>query len=127
VLPRNFSNGKERSSGASLFLRLAQSASIEDVLDVLTEIAAEKGICLCSIRFTLAMIEREFKVPTAVAVGRIKELAVSVEGGQTRLVVKFLEPLDSAAVCALEFAAYLAAHRIEVHQLPVAIPAPRLR
>ena len=114
MLPRNFSNGKERSSGASLFLRLAQSASIEEVLEDLAEIAAEKGICLCSVRFTLARIEREFKIPNAVVIGRIKELAVSVEGGQTRLVVKFLEPLDSAAVCALEFAAYLAAHRIEI-------------
>jgi transcriptional regulator with GAF, ATPase, and Fis domain len=114
VLPRNFSNGKERSSGASLFLRLAQSASIEEVLEDLAEIAAEKGICLCSVSFTAARIEREFKIPNAVVIGRIKELAVSVEGGQTRLVVKFLEPLDSAAVCALEFAAYLAAHRIEV-------------
>jgi hypothetical protein len=46
MLPRNFSNGKERSSGASLFLRLAQSASIEEVLEDLRKIAAEKGIHL---------------------------------------------------------------------------------
>src|SRR5262249_11481672 len=114
MLPRNFSNGKERSSGASLFLRLAQSASIEEALEDLEGVAAEEGICLCSVRFTSAKTEREFQIPNAVVVGRIKELAISVEGGQTRLVVKFLEPLDSAAVCALEFAAYLAAHRIEV-------------
>jgi hypothetical protein len=43
-------NGKERSSGASLFLRLAQSASIEEALEDLTEIAAEKGIHLYSLK-----------------------------------------------------------------------------
>jgi DNA-binding NtrC family response regulator len=59
-------------------------------------------------------MDREFKTPNAIMVGRIKELAVSVEGGQTHLVLKFLEPLDSATVCELEFAAYLAAHRIEL-------------
>ena len=46
MLHRNFSNRKERSSGASLFLKLAQSASIEEVLEDLTEIAVEKGIQL---------------------------------------------------------------------------------
>jgi DNA-binding NtrC family response regulator len=59
-------------------------------------------------------MDREFKIPNAVVVGRIKELAVSVEGGQTHLVLKFLEPLDSATVCELEYAAHLAAHRIEI-------------
>jgi hypothetical protein len=49
-LPRNFSNGKVRSSGARLFLRLAKSASIEEVLEDLTEIAAEKGIHMHSIK-----------------------------------------------------------------------------
>jgi len=41
-VPRSLSNGKERSADASLYLRLAQSASIERVLEDLTEIAAEK-------------------------------------------------------------------------------------
>ena len=113
-MPRHLSNGKERLVGANLFLRLAQSASIEAVLEDLTEVAAEKGICLCSVRFTHDRMEREFKIPNAVVTGRIKELSVSVEGGQTHLVVKFLEPPDGAAVCELEYAVYLAAHRIEI-------------
>ncbi len=115
MLPRNFSNGKERSSGASLFLRLAQSASIEEVLEDLTEIAAEKGIHMYSVKVKRGRLEREFKPPNAVAVaGRIGELAVGVEGGQTHLVVRFYEHLDGAVVCELEYAAHLAAHRIEI-------------
>jgi hypothetical protein len=76
MLSRNFSNGKERSSGTSLFLRLAKSASIEEVLEDLTEIAAEKGIHLYSVRVKRGRLEREFKPPNTVAVaGRISELA----------------------------------------------------
>jgi transcriptional regulator with GAF, ATPase, and Fis domain len=71
-------------------------------------------ICLCSLRFTSARVDREYKIPNTHVVGRIRELAVSVEGGQTHLVVKFIEPLDIAAICALEYAAHLAAHRIEI-------------
>jgi len=111
--PSRFSNKKEGIDGASPFLRLARSASIEDVLEDLTEIAAEKGISICSVRFTSARMEREYKIPNTVRVGRIGELAVGVEGGQTHLVVKFLEPLDAAVVCVLGYAAHLAAHRIE--------------
>ena len=115
MLPRNFSNGKERSSGASLFLRLAQSASIEEVLEDVTEIAAEKEIHLYSVRIKRGRFEREFKPPNAVAIaGRIGELAVGVEGGQTHLVMSFYEPTDGAVVCELEYAAHLAAHRIEI-------------
>jgi transcriptional regulator with GAF, ATPase, and Fis domain len=115
MLPHNFSNGKERSSGASLFLRLAQSASIEEVFEDLVEIAAEKGIHLYGVRVKRGRLEREFKPPNAVAVtGRISELAVCVEGGQTHLVVRFYEPMDGVVVCELEYAAHLAAHRIEI-------------
>ncbi len=114
-MARHLSNRKERSAGASLFLRLAQSASVEEVLEDFTEIAAERGIYLCSLRFTREGLEREFKLPNAGAgAGRIKELAVCVEGGQTHLVVKFREPMDSAVVCELEYAAHLAAYRIEL-------------
>jgi len=105
----------ERSSGVSLFLKLAQSASIEEVLEDLTEIAAEKGIHLCSVKVKHGRLEREFKPPNAIAVvGRISELAVVIEGGQTHLVVRFYEPLDGAVICELEYAAHLAAHRIEI-------------
>ena len=115
MCPVNLSNGKDRSNGASLCLRLAQSASIEEVLEDLAEIAAEKGIHLYSVRVKRGRLEREFKPPNDVAVvGRINELAASVEGGQTQLVVKFFEPLDGAVVCELEYAAHLAAHRIEI-------------
>src|SRR5262245_63311146 len=59
--------------------------------------------------------EREFKPQNAVAVvGRISELKAGVEGGQTHLVVRFYEPTYGAVVCELEYAAYLAAHRIEL-------------
>jgi transcriptional regulator with GAF, ATPase, and Fis domain len=115
MLPRNISNGKERSSGASLFLRLAQSASIEKVLEDLTEIAAENDIYLHSVRIKRGRLEREFKPPNAIAVvRRIGELAVGVEGGQTQLVVRFFEPIDGTIVRELECAAHLAAHRIEI-------------
>jgi transcriptional regulator with GAF, ATPase, and Fis domain len=112
--PSRLSNKKGSIDGTGPFLRLARSASIEEVLEDLTEIAAEKGICICSVRFTSARIEREYKIPNAIKVGRIGELAVGVGGGQTHLVVKFIEPLDIADVCALEYAAHLAAHRIEI-------------
>jgi transcriptional regulator with GAF, ATPase, and Fis domain len=112
---RNLSNRKERSADASLYLRLAQSANIEGVLEDLTEIAAEKGIRLYSVSAKRGRLERELKLPNAGAVaGRIIELAVGVGGGQTHLVVKFLEPLDGAVVCELEYAAHLAALRIEI-------------
>jgi sigma-54 interacting transcriptional regulator len=115
MLPRNFSKGKERSSGASLFLRLAQSASIKEVLEDLTEIAAENGIHLHSVRINRGRLEREFKPPNAIAIpGRISELADGVEGGQTNLAVRFYEPMDGAVVYELEYAAHLAAHRIEI-------------
>ena len=114
-MPHSFSNSKDRSSGASLCLRLAQSASIEEVVENLTEIASEKGIHLHSVRVKRGRLEREFKLPNAAAVvGRISELAASVEGGQTHLVVRFYEPIDGAVVCELEHAVHLAAHRIEV-------------
>jgi transcriptional regulator with PAS, ATPase and Fis domain len=93
---------------------LAHSVSIEEVLEDLAEIASEKGIHLHSVRVKRGRLEREFKPPNAVAVvGRISELAASVEGGQTHLVVRFYEPTDGAVVCELEYAVYLAAHRIE--------------
>lgn len=107
-------NNKGRLDGAGLFLRLARSASVEEVVEGLAEIAAEWGICLCGARFTYDGMEREFELPNAVAPGRIKELAVRVEGGKTHLVLKFLEPPGSAAVCEFEYAAHLAAHRIEI-------------
>jgi len=112
---RNLSNRKERSVGVSLFLRLAQSASIEEVLEDFAKIAAEKGIHLYSVRVKRERLERELKLPNAgVGLGRINELAVSVEGGQTQLIVKFREPVESAVVCELEYAAHLAAYRIEL-------------
>src|SRR5262245_18130180 len=97
-----------------LFLKLAQSASIEEVVEDLAEIAAEKGIHLHSVMVKRGRLEREFKPQSAVAVvGRISELKAGVEGGQTHLVMRFYEPTDGAVVCELEYAAYLAAHRIE--------------
>jgi transcriptional regulator with PAS, ATPase and Fis domain len=115
MVSRYLSNRKDRLAGASHVLRLAQSASIEDVLNDFAKIAAEKGICLCSVRFTRGKLGREFELPNVGAVsGRINELAVDVEGGQTRLVVKYFEPMDGAVVSELEYAAHLAAHRIEI-------------
>jgi len=115
MVPRYLSNRKERLAGASPVLSLAQSASIEDVLNDFAKIAVEKGICLCSVRFTRGRLGREFELPNAGAVsGKINELAVDVEGGQTRLIVKYFEPLDGSVVSELEYAAHLAAHRIEI-------------
>ncbi|MCI0393173.1 MAG: sigma-54 dependent transcriptional regulator [Acidobacteria bacterium] len=114
-MPRRLSNSNDRQVGASLCLRLAQSASIEEALEDLAEIAAEKGIHLYSVRVKRGKLEHEFKPPNAVAVtGKINELAVGVEGRQTQLVVRFLDPLDGAAVCELEYPTHLAAQRIEI-------------
>jgi len=43
------SNSNDRPNGASLRLRLAPSATIEEALEDLAEIAAEKGIHLYSV------------------------------------------------------------------------------
>ena len=113
-MPHSFLNSKDHSSSVNLFLKLAQSASIEEVAEDLAEIASEKGIHLHSVMVKRGRLEREFKPPNAVAVvGRISELKAGVEGGQTHLVVRFYEPTHGAVVCELEYAAYLAAHRIE--------------
>jgi len=98
-VPHRLSNSKDRPNGARLCLRLAQSATIEEALDDLAEIAAGKGIHLYSVKVRRGRWEREFKLPNAVAVtGKINELAVGVEGRQTQIVVRFLEPLDCATV-----------------------------
>jgi len=49
-VPHSFLNSKDHSSSVNLFLKLAQSASMEEVVEDLAEIAAEKGIHLYSIR-----------------------------------------------------------------------------
>jgi DNA-binding NtrC family response regulator len=115
MMPNNHSNRKEYSSGASLFLRLAQSANIEEVMEDLAEVMAEKGIHLHSVIVKRGRLEREFKSPNAGAVaGRITEVAAGVEGRQTHLVVRFYEPADGAVVYEPEIAAHLAAYRIAV-------------
>ena len=114
-MPHRLSNRKDRPNGASLCLRLAQSATIEEALEDLAEIAAEKGIHLYSIKVKRGRLEREFKPPNAIAAtGKINEIEAGVEGRQTQLVVRFLEPLDGAAVGEFEYATHLAAHRIEI-------------
>jgi transcriptional regulator with GAF, ATPase, and Fis domain len=115
MVPPDLTNRKERLAGESLVLRLAQSASIDDVLNDFAKIAAEKGICLCSVRFTRGKLKHEFELPNSDPVSRrINELAVDVEGGQTRIVVKYVEPTDGMVVSELVDAAHLAAHRIEI-------------
>jgi len=66
--------------------------------------------------YTHALSEqRELKLPNAGAgAGRINQIAVCVKEGQTRLIVKFFEPVDSAVVCELKYATHLAAYRIEL-------------
>jgi hypothetical protein len=114
-VPRRLSNSKDRPNGACLRLRLAQSATIEEALEDLAEIAAGKGIHLYSISVKRGRLECEFKPPNAAAAtGKINEIEAGVEGRQTQLVVKFFEPLDGAAVGEFEYATHLAAHRIEI-------------
>jgi hypothetical protein len=68
-----------------------------------------------SVRVKRERLERELKLSNAgVGPGRINEIAVCVEGGQTQLIVKFREPVESAIICELWYAAHLAAYRIEV-------------
>lgn len=95
--------------------RLARCASVESVLGDFAEIAVEKGINLCSIRFIRAGLQREFKPPEAAGAERdVREIEVGVEGGQTQLIVKIRGPLSEVIQCEIEDAAYLAAHRIEL-------------
>jgi transcriptional regulator with PAS, ATPase and Fis domain len=109
------SNGEERSIGVRPFLRLAQSASVEGVLEEFTRIAVEEGIELCSVSCVRAGWEREFKLSGAGGgVRRVCALDVHVEGGLTRFIVKFYEPANPLLRADLEFAAYLAAYRIEL-------------
>ncbi len=113
MAPRNLSNRKERSADANLYLRLAQSANIEAVLVDFTKIAAEKGVRLYSVRFKRGGLERELKLSNAAA-GGINELTVYVESGQTQLIVEFCEPVESAIICELKYAAHLAAYCIDL-------------
>jgi DNA-binding NtrC family response regulator len=84
-------------------------------MEDLAEVVAEKGIRLHSVMIKHGSLDREFNPPDHGAVaGRTTEVAAGVEGGQIRLVVRFYEPADSAAVYELEIAAHLAARRIEV-------------
>jgi len=53
-VPHSFLNGKDHSSSVNLFLKLAQSASIEEVVEDLVEIASEKGIHLHSVMVSAA-------------------------------------------------------------------------
>jgi len=104
-----------RSISFRPLLKLARGASIQDVLDGLEEIAAQRGVVLHSIKFTNSGLNRELKLPGAGAgAGRVCELDIGVEGGQTHLIVRFREPMNGAVICELEYAAHLAAHRIEL-------------
>jgi hypothetical protein len=76
--------------------------------------------------------EREFELPKAGAVsGRIIELGVDVQGGQTCLVVKYFKPMDSSVILELEHAAHLAVDRISsqssdhLHQRPALARSPQ--
>jgi transcriptional regulator with GAF, ATPase, and Fis domain len=112
---RSLSNGEERSVGVRPFLRLAQSASVEEVLEDFTKIAEEKGIELCSVGFTRARLEREYTLPGAgVNARRVFTIDVRVDGGLTRFIVKFYESANPWVRVDLEFAANLAALRIEL-------------
>src|SRR5215510_1143904 len=105
MMPSNHSNRRECSSDANLFLRLARSESIEEVMEDLAEVAEEKGIHLHSVMVKRGRLEREFNPPNAGAeAGRISEVTAGVEGGQPHLVVRFYEPADSAVVYELETA-----------------------
>jgi len=113
--PRRLSNNKGHSDAAGLFLMLTRSASIEEVLVDFTKVAAEKGIRLYSVSFKRERLERELKLPNdGAGAGRINEIVVCVEDGQTQLIVKFFEPVESAVVCELKYATHLAAYRIEL-------------
>ena|GEM_PF-4929743 len=113
-MPRNLSNRNELLAGPNAFIRLAQSSNVYEVLEYFTLLATEKRIHLCSVRFKRGKLEREFNLPNAGSVtGKTKQLAVPVEGGNTHLVVTFRDPMDCALMRELEYAAHLAAHRIE--------------
>ena len=109
------SNRKEQSVGVGTILKITQCASIEEVLGDFAKIGSEIGIDVCCVKVAYAQLEREYEISKAGADGRkIIELAVGVEGGQTRVVVYFREPLNRSVIRGLECACQLAAHRIEV-------------
>ncbi|MGH9853434.1 MAG: hypothetical protein ACREBD_26635, partial [Blastocatellia bacterium] len=112
---RHQSKGEMRSISVRPLAKLARCASVESVLDDFAKIAVEKGIDLRSVKFTRAGLQREFKPAKAAEADRnVSEIEVGVEGGQTRLVVKFHGPLSEVIRCEIEDAAHLAAHRIEL-------------
>jgi MarR-like DNA-binding transcriptional regulator SgrR of sgrS sRNA len=61
-VPHNFLNGKDHSSSVNLFLKLAQSASIEEVVEDLAEIASEKGIHLHSVIYHSASVNTQLRL-----------------------------------------------------------------
>jgi hypothetical protein len=118
----NLSGEEERSADASLFPRVVEGRNVEEVLEDFAKIAAEKGIQLYSIRVKCGCFKWKFKPPDAgAAAGRINVLAVNT-GGQTRLVVKFFEQMDSTVIRWFEYDACLAAQRIEL--LAMGLPCP---
>ena len=96
---------------------LAKCMSVEGVLDHLAEIVREKGIDLSGIKLIRAGHEREFSLPgTTVTAGGGRELEVQVEGGPTRLILSLTGWPNSQAGCEVEYAALVAAQRIELLQ-----------
>jgi hypothetical protein len=119
---RNLSGEEELSASASMFPRAGEGRNVEEVLEDFAKIAAEKGIQLYSVRVKCGCFKWKFKPPDAgAAAGSINVLAVNT-GGQTRLVVKFFEPMDSIVDRWFEYDACLAAQLIEL--LAMGLPRP---
>lgn len=93
---------------------LARCMSIEGVLDHLAEIVREKGIELSGIQLTRAGHNRVFSLPVTLATGDTRQLEVQGEAGPTRLILSITGCLDSQGRCEVEYAALVAAQRIEL-------------
>lgn len=93
---------------------LARCMSVEGVLDHLAEIVREKGINLSGIHLTRADQNRKFSLPVSIAVGDTCELEIQAEAGPTRLILSLLGYLENQSRCEIEYAALVAAQRIEL-------------
>src|SRR5262245_64077306 len=114
MVPRNVLQRKELTVGGNLFLRVGQCMSVDEVLEDLTNIAAEKEIYVDSIILISQGLEHEFKpAKVGAMIGRLNELTLIIEGGRTQLVVRFRGLMDKRGLYELDYAARLAAYRID--------------
>jgi transcriptional regulator with PAS, ATPase and Fis domain len=103
------------SVSISPLVKLARCSTTEETLEHLAQIVTNTGITLQGIRLVRAGLGREWKAQgLSTSSTEVHELEAHVEGGQTRLVLRFAESIDADVRCEIEDAAYMAVQRIEL-------------